>query len=100
MLRSTADMLKTCNAQGVRAYHGEEYPHWGLSTPKTYITARLLWNVNADVEALFDDYCQRFFEGASAPMRNTTHGSRRSGTPSRCWGTRSVSGTPGKVASP
>jgi len=69
MLRSTADMLKSCNAQGVRAYHGEEYPHWGLSTPKTYITARLLWDVNADVEALLDDFCQRFFEEASAPMR-------------------------------
>jgi len=68
-LRSTAEVLRTCNRLGVRAYHGEEYPHWGLTTPKTYITARLLWNVNEEVEALLQDYCQKFFGAAAAPMR-------------------------------
>ena len=68
-LKSTAEMLRECHKLGVRSYHGEEYPHWGLSTPKTYITARLLWDVDLDPMVLLKEYCREYFGAAAAePM--------------------------------
>ena len=34
-----------------------------------YVRARLMWDVNADVDALVDDFHERFFGPAEAPMR-------------------------------
>lgn len=68
-LRSTQDLLRFFHKVGVREYYGEEYPNWGLEGPKTWITAKLLWNVNADLDQLLDDYCAKFFGPAAAPMR-------------------------------
>ena len=68
-LKSTQAMLKFGYSKGVKAYYAEEYPNWGLEGPKTYITARLLWDVDANVEALLDDFCEKFFEDAARPMR-------------------------------
>jgi len=37
-----------------------------------YIRARLMWDVNANVDALLDDYYTRFFGPAAAPMKRFT----------------------------
>lgn len=68
-LRSTRDFLRFAYSRGVRAYYAEEYPSWGLEGPKTYITAKLLWNVKTDIDELLDDYCEKMYGEAGAPMR-------------------------------
>lgn len=40
------------------------YAHLNL-----YLTARLYWDADQDVEALLDEYCEKFFGPAAKPMR-------------------------------
>ena len=42
-------------AHKVKYYYGELYPNWGEG-PKGWVTAKLLWNPNQDVDALLDDW--------------------------------------------
>ena len=68
-LKSTAEFLRDCHAMGVKAYHGEEYPDWALTTPKTYVTARLLWDLDQDPMDLVREYCEASFgKEAAEPM--------------------------------
>jgi len=62
-------VLKDGYDLGVRGFYAEAYPNWGLEGPKLYITCRLLWDVEADPDALLDDFCDRFFGQAAEPMR-------------------------------
>ena len=41
----------------------------GFSRYKAYLNAKLMWNVNADVNALTDDFFKNYFGVASADMR-------------------------------
>ena len=41
----------------VKYYYGELYPNWGEG-PKAWVTSKLLWNPNQDVDALLDDWCR------------------------------------------
>ncbi len=68
-LKSTQDFLRYAHSIGGVGYHGEEYPNWGLEGPKTWITTKLLWNVNADVDALLQEFCTSYFGDAAASMR-------------------------------
>jgi len=68
-LQSTRDFLRFGREVGAVGYHGEEYPNWGLDGPKTWITARLLWDTEEDVDALVDDYCRNCYGEAADPMR-------------------------------
>ena len=65
-----AARLKFLYANGGRAYFGENSMPDALDGPKTYLTARLLEDVDADVDAILDEWYARF-AGASAekPLR-------------------------------
>ncbi|MDP6354106.1 MAG: sugar-binding protein, partial [Planctomycetota bacterium] len=41
----------------------------GLSGPKSWITAKLLWDLDENVDALLQDFCERCFGEAAGPMR-------------------------------
>lgn len=90
-LKSTAEFLRFGHAQGAIGYHGEEYPNWCSTGPKTWITARLLWNVNEDVDRLLQDFCDNSFGKASAPMR------RFYDTLEEMWNTQPISDADFKV---
>ena len=45
-------------------YHDLAVEHFNL-----YVTARLYWNVNQDVEAMLEDYCTGYFGPAAEPMK-------------------------------
>jgi hypothetical protein len=47
--------LRYARDEGVRAFYAEAYPNWGEG-PKLYVTARLLWNPDADVDELLRDW--------------------------------------------
>ena len=65
-----AARLKFLYANGGRAYFGENSMPDALDGPKTYLTARLLEDVDADADALLDEWYARF-AGAAAekPLR-------------------------------
>ena len=41
----------------------------GFTTLKTWLQGKLMWNVNSDYNALLDDFFNKYFDLASAPMR-------------------------------
>jgi hypothetical protein len=50
--------LKAADVKGVYVYGIEA---WGRGGPLNYLLARLAWNPEADVEALFDEYCAKAY---------------------------------------
>jgi len=50
--------LKTANVKGVYVYG---IAAWGRAAPLNYLLAKLAWNPQADVEALFDEYCAKAY---------------------------------------
>ena len=42
---------------------------WEIDGPRSWIVCRLIWNPDADVDALLDLFCRRFYGAAAAPMR-------------------------------
>jgi hypothetical protein len=50
--------LKAANVKGVYVYGIEA---WGRGAPLNYLLARLAWDPDADVDALFDEYCEKAY---------------------------------------
>jgi hypothetical protein len=50
-----ADYYQYGHAHGVRVMYAEAYPNWGEG-PKLYVTLKLQWNPNLDVDALLKDW--------------------------------------------
>ncbi len=63
-------VLKDGYELGVRGFYAEAYPNWGLDGPKLWIMCKLLWDVDADIDALLTDYCRKFFGPAAEPMKS------------------------------
>ncbi|MFW6059620.1 MAG: DUF4838 domain-containing protein, partial [Phycisphaeraceae bacterium] len=55
--------------KGIRAMRVEAIrPAWSAHTPSLYLAARLMWDVNTDVDALLDEFYDKFYGPASEPM--------------------------------
>lgn len=63
------DAIQHAVANNVKGFYAEVYPNWGLDGHKLYVMARLLWDPNADVDALTDDWNERMFRTAAEPMK-------------------------------
>jgi hypothetical protein len=50
--------LKAADVKGVYVYGIEA---WGRAAPLNYLLAKLAWNPEADVEALFDEFCAKAY---------------------------------------
>ena len=50
--------LKAANVKGVYVYGIEA---WGRGAPLNYLLAKLAWNPDADVESLFDEFCEKAY---------------------------------------
>ena len=48
--------------------HFEAYPNWGFDGPKLYITSKIWWNPEVDVNALWSQFTTDLFPAAAAPM--------------------------------
>ena len=66
------DAIRHAVANNVRGFYAEVYPNWGLDGHKLYVMARLLWDPEADVDAITDDWNERMFRTAAAPMNEPT----------------------------
>lgn len=50
--------LQAADAKGVYVYGIQA---WGRAAPLNYLLAKLAWNPQADIEALFDEYCAKAY---------------------------------------
>jgi hypothetical protein len=57
--------LKRSGMKGVYVYGN---PAWGHSGPMNYLLAKLAWDPDADVEALFDEFCEKAYEAGAPEM--------------------------------
>jgi hypothetical protein len=53
---------------GLHGWRVEALGHWASETPSLYMAGRLMWNTEADVDAILQDYADKFYGPASAPM--------------------------------
>lgn len=57
-------------AAGVTGFRSANYSQWLSENPSAYIGVKLLWDHEADVDALLADFYRRYYGPASAPMRD------------------------------
>ncbi len=62
------DEIPAGHALGIKGWRVETVDHWGSQTPTLYIAAKLMWNHNADVDALLADFYEKYFGPAREPM--------------------------------
>ncbi len=53
---------------GVKGWRVESKPSWASNGLTLYVAARLMWDVNTDVDALMIELCEKFFGPAAKPM--------------------------------
>ena len=61
--------VKTWREHGVEAVNVESGNDWGGWGLYHYVLGRLLWDPDANVEGIFEDFLERGFGGAAPPMR-------------------------------
>lgn len=54
---------------GVRSFRAEVYPVWAFDGPKVYIQSKLLWDLDADVDALLARWCNAAFGDGGPAMK-------------------------------
>lgn len=68
-LEQQGQSVKALRDAGVDAFYIEIYPLWGIDAPKAWLYARLLWNPDADPEALLDEFFTGYYGSAADAMR-------------------------------
>ena len=73
--RRWAQYLRFMREHNVREVYAEVYQDnpkrmatWELDGPRVWITAKLLWNPDADIDELMQRFCRRFYGAAHEPM--------------------------------
>lgn len=62
--------LKQAGMKGVYVYGN---PAWGYAGPMNYLLAKLAWNPDADVDALFNEYCEKAYGEGAAEIKQFYH---------------------------
>jgi Domain of unknown function (DUF4838)/Glycosyl hydrolases family 2, sugar binding domain len=62
------DEIPKAKKLGIKGWRVESFPHWGSMTPTFYISGKLMWDVDVDVDGLVKDFAKNFFGPAQAPM--------------------------------
>ena len=65
--RAMQEYLRWARAHGCKAFKGEAYPAWAQDGPKMWVLSNLLWNADADVDALLKDYYEHAYGPEAAP---------------------------------
>ena len=68
-LTGLADYIRFTKQNGVYGWAGEGASHWVGSAIWFYLKSRLLWDVDADVDALITDFCDHNYGAAGRTMR-------------------------------
>jgi hypothetical protein len=71
--RGTSSLIETAlrkyQQAGIRKFFTQSCDNFGAEGIDYYVAAKLLWNTNLDARKILDDYCDKCFGPASAPMR-------------------------------
>lgn len=62
------DEIPKCHEYGLKGWRVETFPNYAAQLPSNYIAAKLMWNHKADVDALLEDFADKFFGPAAKPM--------------------------------
>lgn len=62
------DETQVAHEAGVKGWRVECMPAWATCTPTLYVAARLMWDVDTDVDALLAEFHEKFFGPAAKPM--------------------------------
>ena len=54
---------------GIAGFSYEGHNSWATLFPNFYVAARMMWDADADYEALMDEICVQFYGPAAVPMR-------------------------------
>lgn len=69
LTRMIADRVKSYPGLGIRGIYNETAPSWGPQGLDVYMTAKLLWNPNLDVESELNRYYKNYYGPAEKPMK-------------------------------
>lgn len=64
-----SEEIPWCYEQGVRGYNTQADTNWGADMPSLYVAYKLMWDHEADVDVLLDDFAEKYFGPAAQPMR-------------------------------
>jgi hypothetical protein len=64
--RDNIPLLKKTGCWGINL---ESMAAWNLYGPHTYLASRLMWDADADVDAILDDYYEKLFGDAAAHVK-------------------------------
>lgn len=62
------DEMKLAHQNNIKGWRVESMPSWVSNGFTLYVAGKLMWNVDADVDAIVNDYYDKFFGPASEPM--------------------------------
>ncbi len=63
-----AELFKMAHRYNVRGVFIEGKDFFGMEGPKHYLNAKLLWNINDDVDALLEEWCESYGGKEAAPF--------------------------------
>jgi|GEM_PF-4589437 len=64
------DHTTTATSAQIRHVHNECYPNWGMDGPKLYLMSKIYWDMEVDLDAELDEFCDNMFGSASTHMYN------------------------------
>ncbi len=72
MVGRIREEIPAAKKAGVTGWRVEAVGHWASENPSLYIAARLMWHDQANVDALMQDFFDKFYGPASKPMGQYT----------------------------
>jgi len=69
MVHRLRTQIPVAKQAGITGWRVETFSHWGTELPTMYIAGKLMWNADANVDALLDDFAATFYGPAAKPMR-------------------------------
>lgn len=63
------DEILAAKSYGIYGWRTETICHWASELPSHYVAAKLMWDVDTDVDALLEDFYEKFFGPAAGPMK-------------------------------
>ena len=67
--RNNARDVKWLHANKVEGFIGEGWPSWGTDLLGAYLRSRLIWQPDADAEAIIDEFYSTFYGPAAKPAK-------------------------------
>ncbi|MBI4023431.1 MAG: DUF4838 domain-containing protein, partial [Verrucomicrobia bacterium] len=70
-MRLIAELVRVGYVMGGRGFYSEVIPHWVSTGPRFYVLAHVLWNTEADVDRLYDEYFRLAYGKEAGPLVRT-----------------------------